>query len=316
MRWSELSCGLKLCILMPTSTPDSAFDVMLDARATIGESPLWSEAENALYWMDIKKPALHRFDPQTGAVREWGLTSDIGGFALLDKGNGALVALRQGIYRLDFSSGELVELAAAPFDTALFRFNEGACDSIGRFWIGVMCDPTDGMKSHEKSSLHSFMLSGGLRREDDLSDLHNGMAWSADGKFFYLSHSNQQDIFRFSYETVHGRLSDKQLFASLPGDLGIPDGAAIDSEGGYWCACHGGGRLRRFGPDGNFDRDILLPVSQPTMCAFGGANLEELYITSARDQLSAKQLEQEPLAGALLRVRPRVRGIRRHCFVR
>jgi sugar lactone lactonase YvrE len=307
--------SLRLCIFMAINPSDATVDVMLDARATIGESPLWAAAENALYWMDIKKPALHRFDPRTGAVREWGLTSDIGGFALLENCDAAVVALRQGLYRLEFSSGALIQLATAPFDTALFRFNEGACDVNGRFWIGVMCDPTSGKTSHEKGSLHSFKLSSGLRREDDLSDLHNGMAWNADSTSFYLSHSNEQDIFRFPYDSTSGRLGEKRLFASLPGSLGIPDGAAVDSEGGYWCACHGGGRLRRFGPDGKYDRDILLPVSQPTMCAFGGNDLDELYITSARDQLSAEQLEQEPLAGGLLRVRPGIHGIRRYCFV-
>lgn len=300
---------------MGTSSSDDPIDVVCDTLATIGESPLWLAQEQCLYWMDIKKPALHRFDSRTSAVREWAVSSDIGGFALLEKGDAALVALRQGIYRLDFSSGALDQLAAAPFDTAIFRFNEGACDANGRFWIGVMCDPVDGSKGHEKAPLHSFTLSGGLLRHDDQSDLHNGMAWSADGTHFYLSHSNEQDVFRFNYDSTAGRISEKFLFASLPKALGIPDGAAIDSEGGYWCACHGGGRLRRFGPNGSFDRDILLPVSQPTMCAFGGKEFDELYVTSARDQLSAQDLAREPLAGALLRIRPGTTGIRRACFV-
>jgi sugar lactone lactonase YvrE len=304
------------CVLMALHVDEDAIDVVLDARATIGESPLWSPQENALYWVDIKAPALHRFRTLSGDTQRWPLTSDIGGFALVEDEPAAVVALRQGLYRLDLRCGTLVPLAPAPFDPAVFRFNEGACDVNGRLWIGVMCDPIRGPQTHRKSALHSFTLSGGLRREADVSDLHNGMAWSADGRSFYLSHSYDQKIFQFSYRPADGRLADKRLFATLPEPLGIPDGAAIDAENGYWCACHGGGRLRRFKPDGRWDRDISLPVSQPTMCTFGGKDMDELYVTTSRDNLTSEQLKREPLAGALLRLRPGGKGLLRHCFVR
>src|SRR5579875_2277163 len=110
----------------------------LDISCTIGESPLWSAKEQALYFVDIKAPALFRFEPGSGAVVSWPLTSDVGAFALIEKPSGALVALRSGLHRLDFNSGSLETLAPAPFDSHLFRFNEGACDRDGRFWVGVM----------------------------------------------------------------------------------------------------------------------------------------------------------------------------------
>ena len=252
-------------------------ETVLDFHATIGESATWVADEAALYWIDVKAPALHRYSPDDEATRSWPLTSDIGGFALTGDG-GAVVALRQGLFRLDLDSGALHLLAQPPFDPALFRFNEGACDANGRFWIGVMFDPLKGSPPVQRGRLQSFTFDEGLRAEPDAAELHNGMAWSGDGKTFFLSHSNSGEIvIAFDYAGKSGGISNRRVFATVPAELGIPDGAAIDTEGGYWSALHGGGKLRRFHPDGSIDRDIDLPVSQPTMPAFAGEDLATLY---------------------------------------
>jgi sugar lactone lactonase YvrE len=290
-------------------------ETVLNAHATIGESPAWVAEEEALFWIDVKAPALHRYRPADGATRTWALTSDIGGFALMDGGS-ALVALREGLCRLDLDACELHQLVPPPFDPALFRFNEAACDAKGRFWVGVMFDPLEGSPSKEPGRLHSFTLDGGLRMEPDAAELHNGMAWSADGSTFFLSHSYNREIIAFDYDTDDGRISNRRVFATIPEGLGIPDGAAIDSDGGYWCALHGGSKLRRFNVDGSVDRDIDLPVSQPTMCAFAGEGLATLYVTSASDNMTETEKAEQPLAGALLRLSPGNKGIRRQSFVR
>jgi sugar lactone lactonase YvrE len=290
-------------------------ETVLNAHATIGESPTWVAEQEALFWIDVKAPALHRYRPADGATRTWALTSDIGGFALMEGGS-ALVALREGLYRLDLDTCELHQLAPPPFDPALFRFNEGACDAKGRFWVGVMFDPLEGAPSKKLGHLHSFTLEGGLRLEPDAAELHNGMAWSADGSTFFLSHSYTREIIAFDYDTHDGRISNRRVFATIPQGLGIPDGAAIDSDGGYWCALHGGSKLRRFNPDGSVDRDIDLPVSQPTMCAFAGNGLATLYITSASDNMSHTEKAEQPLAGALFRLLPGRKGVPRQPFVR
>lgn len=292
-----------------------SIEIVLDAKATIGESPTWVEHERALYWIDVKRPALYRLDIDSGENREWPLTSDIGGFALIE-GGGALVSLREGIYRLDLDSGALHSILPPPFDPQLFRFNEGACDAAGRFWIGVMFDPIAGKPPVEQGMLHSFTFEDGLRSAPDQAELHNGMAWSADGGTFYLSHSNSGAIMAYGYDASTGTLSWPICFATVEHGDGIPDGAAVDVEGGYWCALHGGGRLRRYHPDGSIDRDVLLPVSQPTMCAFGGTDLATLYVTSATDKLDEEQRRKEPLAGALLSLDVGTRGIVRHHIVR
>lgn len=293
---------------------DQGIELVLDAGATIGESPTWCAAEAALYWIDVKKPALYRYHPDSGAQRTWPLPSDIGAFALDDDLSGAVVALRTGMFGLDFASGRLTRLAPPPFDPALHRFNEGACDPTGRFWVGVMFDPLQPEACVPiAASLHSFTRAGGLKAEPDAAELHNGMAWSTDHRQFLLSHSQAGVIWSFDFEPESGRLGQRRTFATTSRADGLPDGAAVDTDGGYWCALHGAGRLRRFNEDGSADRDIMLPVSQPTMCAFGGPELDTLYVTSAADKLSAAALRAEPHAGALLRLRPGRTGVPRRC---
>jgi sugar lactone lactonase YvrE len=290
--------------------------MVLDAHATIGESPTWVAKENALYWIDVKAPALHRYLPADGATRTWALTSDVGGFALMEDNN-ALVALREGLFRLDLGTNAIHKLAPPPFDPALFRFNEGACDAKGRFWVGVMFDPLKRSASGQPRRLHSFTLDGGLRSEPDAAELHNGMAWNADGTTFFLSHSYAREILAFDYDMEGGRLSNRRVFATIPEGFGFPDGAATDTDGGYWCALHGGGgKLRRFNADGSVDRDTQLPVNQPTMCTFAGVDLSTLYITSASDKMSDTEKTRQPLAGALFSLVSGRRGIPRQPFVR
>ena len=288
-------------------------ETVLNIGATIGESPLWDASAGVLYWSDIKAPALYRYDPRTGENAGWPVSSDLGAFALMEDG-AALVALREGIFRLDLNSGALDLLAPPPFDPALFRFNEGICDAHGRFWVGVMFDPLDGDPAPQAGQMHSFTMSGGLRAEEDWAQLHNGFAITRDERRIFVSHSRDNCI--YSYALDEAGLRDRKLFATLPDDLGLPDGAAVDTAGGYWCCLHGGGRIRRYHEDGRMDRDIEMPVSQPTMCAFGGPDMADLYITSASDNLTPEQRAAQPLAGALFRHRPGERGIPRQWRVR
>jgi sugar lactone lactonase YvrE len=287
-------------------------DVVLDVGATIGELPTWSEKDGVLYWMDVKAPALYRFDPQSKAQRSWTLPADIGAFALTTDEKSAVVALRSGLFMLDLSSEQLHPLADPPFDPNLHRFNEGACDSHGRFWIGTMFEPVvPGDHAPQPGHLFCYTSAQGLQRTEESSELHNGMGWNLDESLFYLTHSNTGTVHAFPFDVASGTLGKRRLFAVIEKEAGIPDGSAVDAEGGYWCALHGGGRLRRYRPDGTLDREVRLPVSQPTMCAFGGAALDILYVTSAAQGLDAQQRRAEPHAGAVLALRPGVAGIPR-----
>nr|WP_237180431.1 SMP-30/gluconolactonase/LRE family protein [Roseomonas haemaphysalidis] len=277
---------------------------------------MWSASEQALYWIDIKKPELRRYNEGTGEEQRWPLPSQVGAFALTMQPKGALLALRDGLKQLDFATGAIVDVAPPPYDATLFRFNDGACDPKGRFFVGVTFEPIEGDGQPKKASLHSFTLRGGLRRELDISTQHNGIAWSPTGSHFYLAHSNDGEIWRYHYDPANGRLNDPEIFAHVAPEVGVPDGAAVDAEGCYWCALYGSGRLRRYRPDGVLDREIALPVSQPTMCAFGGQDLGTLYVTSAAEGLDPQTLEREPHAGGLFRFRPGVKGTAPCAYVR
>jgi sugar lactone lactonase YvrE len=289
-------------------------ELVLDAHANIGESPTWSIAEQALYWIDVKAPALHRFNPAGGATRTWPLPAEIGCFALYDNEAAALLALRSGLFRLDLSSDQLTHLADPPYNPSTHRFNEGECDGKGRFWLGTMFEPVANADEPEPGPLFSYTGATGLVRQPDLGFTPNGFSWSPDGRTMFVAHSKQHCIYQFDFDLEAGRISNRRVFAGVPQALGVPDGSAMDEEGYYWSAIHGGSRLIRFAPDGRVEREVKLPVSQPTMCAFGGPDLDMLYVTSAASGLNLLHKVTEPHSGGLFRFRPGVRGIPRHKF--
>ena len=288
------------------------YECVLEYAAQTGESPVWSIAEQALYWIDIQQPALHRFDPATGQDRHWMLPDEIGCFALSANGTRAILGLRGGLYELGLGGGELRELAQAPFDSTLFRFNEGGCDRTGRFWLGVMFDPKDPLKKSAKlrGEWHSYTES---RRSCAASRFCGDPERSCVGS--KLSHHVHLSFGRRNHLCVRLRRHKRPLgraahFRDHSARDGHPRRLRNRREGGYWSAIHGGGRLRRFHADGTFDSDVYLPVSLPTMCAFGGANLDTLYVTSKSLGLTLKQRERTAARGKTLCVfAPEVRGI-------
>ncbi len=294
--------------------PNENIELVLDAHAETGESPVWSVTEQVLYWIDVKAPALYRYNPAGGATRTWPMPSEIGCFALYENQPAALVALRSGLFRLDLASDKLTKIADPPFDQSTHRFNEGECDGKGRFWLGTMFEPQKRGAERKPGQLFCYSSSQGLIAQPDFALTPNGMAWSQDGRTFYIAHSEEHRIYRFGFDPESGTLGDRGVFAEIPAHLGRPDGSAIDVEGFYWSAINGGSRLMRFSPDGQLDRQVKLPVTRPTMGAFGGSELGALYITSPRVGLNLVQKVTQSRAGGLFRARTGVRGIRRHAF--
>lgn len=284
-------------------------ELVVDAGANVGESPVWSAADSAVYWIDIKAPALYRTEHPGGATRCWALPWDIGGFALLSKGgerpDRAVVALRLGLFLFDFASGRLEALADAPFDPRTHRFNESGCDSSGRLWVGTMFEPPAGLEAEPvPGPLFSFAPGEGLRRHDAKAMTANGFAWGRDGRTFYMACSKAGRIDAYAFDAEHGRFGSSRRFADIDPAIGVPDGAAMDEEGFYWCAVHGGGRLLRFAPDGRLDREVMLPVDNPTKPAFAGPDLDMIYVTSAAHGRQGGRSHE----GGLFRFRPGVRG--------
>lgn len=285
-------------------------ELVLDCRAIIGESLLWVPEEGRLYWADIKAPSLQSLHLASGEVKQWRVSSDLGGFAL-DGAGRAVVALRNGLHWLDLASGAAQRILPPPFDPELIRFNESGCDSTGRFWVGTMTDPVGNKQTARTGALYSFTRREGLRAYPDFAYITNGMAWNADETVFFLSHSEEGVVYKYPYDAIQGKLGRRSVFIRNA-SAGLPDGAAIDAAGNYWCAMHGASCLHRYTPDGALAELVELPVSQPTMCCFAGDGLEYLYISSARDGLDAAALVREPLAGALFRIKPEIPGLPRH----
>ncbi len=305
------------------SKPGSTGEVelVLDAKASTAESPTWSERDRALYWIDIEEPALHRWDPRSGEDRRWAMPSEIGSFALTQSGS-ALAALRTGLASVDLARGSVTLLAPPPYDPLTHRFNAGQCDAAGRFWIGTMAKPapeTAGRSEPNGAELakpiHVYDVQNGLKPVDVRAAIANGFVWSPDNRTMYVTDTEARTIHAYDFDPERAELSRPRVFKRFEPAEGGPDGAAIDADGFYWCALHGGGRVVRLDPDGRVERDVRLPVSQPTMCAFGGADLDILYVTSASNGLDAEARRREPQAGGLFGHRPGVRGRRPNLFL-
>jgi sugar lactone lactonase YvrE len=292
------------------SDRDLGFDdleLVLDAHARTGESPTWSQHEHVLYWIDIEEPALHRFDPKSGEDLSWEMPSQIGAFTLCKSGR-VIAALRTGLVRLALDAGALEPLALPPYNPLTHRFNEGKCDARGRFWVATMHDPLRSPAEETKTParpIHVFTETEGLRERPATAIIGNGIAWGPANDVMLFADTAAQEIQQFDFDLQTGSISGPRAFASFRDEQGRPDGAAVDSEGFYWSALYGGSRIVRLAPDGKIEREIRLPVSQPTMCAFGDADFGALYITTAARGLAPGS---EPHAGGVFRCRPGVTG--------
>lgn len=286
----------------------SDVELVLDAHALNGESPTWSAEEGKLYWIDTERPAVHRFDPATGQDEQWRMPSEIGAFSLSEDKR-IIAALRTGLMRVDLERQTSELLVQPPYDAFTHRFNDGKCDPQGRFWVGTMWKPLDGRNAAPDTPATPLYVFDGkqLRDSGESAVIANGLAWSPDGVTMYWSDSHAKTVRRYAFDGRRGTISEAQEFAHL--QHGVPDGAAVDVEGCYWVANYDGARVIRFRPDGSVERELHLPVSEPTMCAFGGEDMRDLYITSARSGLSADQAEQQPLAGGLFRCRAPAAGL-------
>ena len=286
----------------------------LNAQSGLGESPVWSVAEQALYWVDIgtwpqvdasmPPPSINRFDPATGATRCWPLPEVVGCFALRE-GNGAILALLSGLYDFDFVTGNLRLLAKTPYNPRDQRFNDGKCDRAGRFWVGQ-----SRRRGAEPPPLGELYCYDGrtLEARGFPHATSNAIAWSPDDKTMYFCDSAHPTLWALDYDIARGQFSGRREFATWPQPV-IFDGAAVDAEGGLWVAQFRAGRVVRYLPDGRLDREVAMPVTNPTMVAFGGPALDTLYVTSARQYLSPEELAREPLAGAIFSFRPGVKGL-------
>jgi sugar lactone lactonase YvrE len=272
----------------------SPFSCALDIRAALGESPVWSVDEQVLYFVDIKAPSLNRFDPATGQNVVMPMPSSIGCFALRQRG-GFIVALRDGIWLADRSGALGRKVAAAPYDPAHERFNDGRCDLQGRFFAGWMNEKRDANSAALARVDRDFTLTIVLR---DMM-ICNGLAWSPDGRTMYHADTPTRTIRAFDYDAATGTPANPRTFATFAAATDRPDGGAVDSAGNYWSAFYHGGKVVKLSPRGERLAEYPTPAMCPTMCAFGGPELRTLYVTSARAGRPDDELARYPQSGSV-----------------
>jgi sugar lactone lactonase YvrE len=286
---------------MTVNVGQATLELVADARATLGEGPVWDDARGVLWWVDVTAGLVHRFDPSGGADRTTETGSPVGAVALRHDGT-LLAALADGIAALDPGSGMLEMLVPLESDRGRVRCNDGKCDPAGRFWVGRMAlDETPGVGSllridaDRSASTHLTGLA-----------IPNGLGWSPDGRTMYFIDSTWLEVRAYPYDPAAGTMGEGRVLARVPDDGSVPDGMSVDEEGHLWIARWGGSCVERVAPDGSVGERIALPVTRVTSCTFGGANLGDLYVTTARRDADPVR---EPLAGGLFRCRPGVRGM-------
>ncbi|MGE8165628.1 SMP-30/gluconolactonase/LRE family protein [Paraburkholderia sp. NPDC080076] len=283
------------------------------APASVGESPVWRVAEQALYWVDIPAQKIVRLRIDSGERSEWLLPEKVACIAFDHRGT-VLAGCETGLFAVTLTApsanGEPVQvtgrkLAAPDFACDDMRFNDGRCDRQGRFWAGTMVQ--DMAAAKPAGALYRFDARGVLSAPVvDALITQNGLAWSPDGTTMYLSDSHplRRQIWAFDYDVETGEPRNRRVFADLNNHAGRPDGAAVDADGCYWICANDAGLLLRFTPEGKLDRQIAVPAIKPAMCAFGGRDLDTLFVTSIRPAANASEHD-----GHLFAVRPGVTGL-------
>lgn len=277
---------------------DAAVEVVVEAKAELGEGPVWDADRGVLWWLDILGCAVHHFDPRSGDDVATPTERPVGALALRRAG-GLVLATPRGLETFDPDTAQ-TELLVAGGDEQVTRMNDGKCDSRGRMWAGTMAyDAAEGA-----GTLYCFGVDHQVRPVVTDVTISNGLAWSADDTVMYYIDSTTGRVDAFEFDVEGGELGARRPVAEIPEDAGLPDGMTIDAEGCLWVALYGGGGVRRYTPDGTLDGFVPVPARNVTSCTFGGPDLDVLYITTAR----GSEDDGFPAAGSVFACRPGVRG--------
>ncbi len=278
---------------------------IIRVRNTLGEGVQWDVRTQSLWWTDIAERTLYRHRFATGAPERFTMPERVGSFAPIENSDALIVAFESGIAIADLAGKVLRWLGKPDAGVGGLRFNDGHVDRQGRFWAGTMeeAEPRTGL-----ANLYCVDREGVIQRRENGIAISNGLCWSPDGRKMYFADSPLRTIYVYDFDRRDGTLSGQRVFATTP-EGAYPDGATVDADGYVWSAHWGAGVVVRYTPDGKIDRTVKIPASQPTCVAFGGTDLDLMFVTSARDGLSREHLATEPEAGNVFVFRPGVKGL-------
>lgn len=273
-------------------------ELIVDAKAMLGEGPVWDEKNQTLYWLDILEKRIY-----AGVELFAQLDDLIGCFAVQKNGN-FLLGKRASFVDFEPASSRQSVLASVN-ESATNRINDGKCDPAGRFIAGTM----DMNEKDPTGSLYSFDGSKVTRLLDGIR-ISNGLTWSTDFKTFYYNDTPTLEVKAFDYDLASGQIANPRIAIRVPEALGWPDGMTSDTEGNLWIAMWGGAKVTRWDPrTGQLLEQIPVPALQSSSVVFGGKNRNELYITSARKGMSEADLQKYPLSGGLFKVVTKYEGM-------
>ena len=279
--------------------------VVVSSSNLIGESPVWSVTEQALYWVDVEGKLVQRIDSATGDIKRWTMPEVTSCIGLRQRG-GLVAGTRTGFVFLDTIAGAVTPITHPEADIPGNRFNDGKVDRAGRFWAGTKnianSPETTGSLYRLDPDLDAQRIDGGI-------SCVNGIGWAPDNRTMYLCDTWLRRIYAYDFEPAAGLARDRRLFAQLAPEDGYPDGLTVDAEGFVWNAHYDGWRITRYAPDGRIDRVLRTPVQQVTSVIFGGADLRTLFVTSARQQRPDDELARLPHSGGVFAMRVDVPGL-------
>ncbi len=272
--------------------------VVLDHVCELGEGPVWDEANQRILWLDIRKGEIHQHKIHTNQHHIFNAGEMVG--CIAPRENGGLVSgLENGIAFIDMEKN-IVQHIINPEEGLNNRFNDGKCDAAGRFWVGTMSKKQE----ENKGNLYVMETDLSVKKKIENVTLSNGIAWNADNTIMYYINTPTNYIFAFDYNIETGDINNQRVVIDLTHESGHADGMTIDEEGMLWIALYGGWRVARYDPNtGNFIHAIEMPVENVTCCTFGGADMNDLYITTASQNMSEELLQQQPHAGKLFVVK-------------
>lgn len=281
----------------------AGLELVVDGHAELAEGPLWDERTGSLYWVDLLAGTVHRTRAATGVDETLARLGSVGAIGLCEDGS-LVTATERGFGFLDVVSGAHRLVTPVEEDDPATRMNDGKVDPAGRFWAGTM------RRDEREGAGTLYRLEAGGRVVPVLGGvtISNGLDWSADLQSMYYIDTPTRRVDLFAYDHSTGAISDRRAFVTIPSKEGWPDGLALDAEGCLWVALFDGWAVQRYTPDGRLDRRIELPVQQATSVAFGGDDLDELYITTGQEGFPPGGDPSQPHAGGVFRCRPGVSG--------